>query len=199
MVKWEVLSQFCNVTSVLYFVHTNTCRKIATRADTEISNLHPSVNTENLWVKYYKNKKTNGILAWDFQVPEVRRKIVLGLYLGRGQSLRSVASSWDSTQGLGVVEVMGCFLKGQKTWPEVCIILESGIEVLGIISWRVMLSVKKLEKPFLVWESTQKLAVFWGLWQLGGKRHLKTWNSQLGCACIKLSIFYNAINSYTNN
>lgn len=26
MAKWEVLSQLCNVTSVLYFLHPNACR-----------------------------------------------------------------------------------------------------------------------------------------------------------------------------
>lgn len=44
------------------------------------------------------------------------------------------------------MEVMACFLKEQKTWPEVCIMLESRVEALSIKSRRVMLSVKRLKK-----------------------------------------------------
>lgn len=115
MAKWEVLSQFCNVTSVLYFLHTNACRDITTKAGIGSLNLYPAVNTEKLWAKYNKNNQTQ---SW----------LVLGLYWGLVCNLKL------GTAPKGGSGSDGYFVREQKTWPNVCIMLENGVEALGIKS-----------------------------------------------------------------
>lgn len=157
MAKWEVLSQFCNVTSVLYFLHTNACRDITTKAGIGSLNLYPAVSTEKLWAKYNKNNQTQ---SW----------LVLGLYWGLVCNLK------PETAPKGGSGSDGYFVREQKTWPDIFIMLENGVEALNLKGlWYLLKDWKNL--PFSLGKYTETCC-FLGVVTIRRKRHLKTWNSQ---------------------